>query len=229
MAADEVLLEAAVAGIASLRFYEWSEATVSLGYFQPEAVRRGDPLLAGLPFVRRPSGGGTLIHHHELTYALALPAGAPWQMHPMRGMEWLERMHRIIAAALAALGVSTRPAGPENAPFLGFLCFQHFTPGDLLLGPAKVVGSAQRRHRGALMQHGSILLATSPYTPGLPGIRELTGHDLAVADLCRALAREVGWQTGWPVSAGDWTAAQRQRVRELVAAKYASSQWNHKR
>ena len=75
MAADETLMASAAAGVASLRFYGWPEATLSLGYFQAEKLRLCDPRLAGLPFVRRPSGGATLIHHHELTYCLALPVG----------------------------------------------------------------------------------------------------------------------------------------------------------
>src|ERR1043166_1816340 len=69
MACDETLVHSAADGIASLRFYTWTTATVSLGYFQSHAVRLTDPLLANLPFVRRPSGGATLVHHHELTYA----------------------------------------------------------------------------------------------------------------------------------------------------------------
>src|SRR5262245_51580642 len=89
MAADEVLLEAAIAGVASLRFYGWSEATVSLGYFQPECRRLDDERLARLPFVRRPSGGDALVHHHEVTYALALPPGRPWHA----GEPWPRRMH----------------------------------------------------------------------------------------------------------------------------------------
>ena len=55
----------------------------------------------------------------------------------------------------------------EETRFTGLLCFQHLTPGDLLLQGAKVVGSAQRRHRGALLQHGGILLAASPHAPEL--------------------------------------------------------------
>jgi lipoate-protein ligase A len=226
MAADEVLLEAAVAGVASLRFYGWTPATVSLGYFQPERVRLDDGRLAGLPFVRRPSGGGTLVHHHEITYAFGLPPGPPWQA----GEPWLTRMHRLVAAALARLGVTARvhvPAGDQ--PFHGFLCFQHFTAGDLLIGPGKVVGSAQRRQRRALLQHGSILLAASPYAPQLPGVRELSGMELPVADTCAALEQEWVRQTGWALRPADWTGAERQRLADLAAAKYGRDDWNRKR
>ena len=74
MAADEVLLASDANGQASLRFYGWREATLSLGYFQPAARRLEDPLLRDLHFVSRPSGGDALVHHHELTYCLAVPA-----------------------------------------------------------------------------------------------------------------------------------------------------------
>jgi lipoate-protein ligase A len=226
MAADEVLLEAARAGVASLRFYGWTPATVSLGYFQPERVRRADAGIARLPFVRRPSGGGTLIHHHEVTYAFGLPAGLPWQT----GQSWLTRMHELIAAALVGLGVVARshvPAG--DAPFRGFLCFQQFTAGDLLFGPGKVVGSAQRRQRQALLQHGSILLTASPHAPMLPGIRELSGRTLGVDETCAAVGREWSRGTGWALRPGDWTDAERQRLAELAAGKYSRDEWNRKR
>jgi lipoate-protein ligase A len=226
MAADEALLESALAGAASLRFYGWTTATVSLGYFQPERVRFEDPRLAGLPWVRRPSGGGTLVHHHEITYAFALPPGAPWQA----GEPWLTRMHRLIAAALARRGVAARPHVPAaDEPAPGFLCFRHFTAGDLLFGPGKVVGSAQRRQRRALLQHGAILLAASPYAPVLPGIRELSGVDLPVPDTLTALEEEWARQTGWDLRPTDWTAAERRRVEELAAAKYGRDEWNRKR
>src|SRR5712692_4618360 len=105
MAADQTLLETAATGVTSLRFYGWTKATLSLGYFQPAALRLADPLLAQLPFVRRPTGGEALVHHHELTYALALPAGSPWQR---RGESWIQRMHGIIRIALAGLNINAR-------------------------------------------------------------------------------------------------------------------------
>jgi lipoate-protein ligase A len=226
MAADEVLLESAVASVASVRLYGWSAATLSLGYFQSEKLRHTDPLLAGLPYVRRPSGGDTLVHHHEVTYALGLPAGPPWQAPD----SWLPRMHQIIVAALHEFGVAAQLYNPVGEQlFSGPLCFRHFTPGDLLLGCAKVVGSAQRRHRGALMQHGAILLARSPYTPVLPGIQELTGRTLAVEQVCAAVRREIARQTGWEVVESEWTTAERQRFEELAAKKYTQDSWNRKR
>ncbi|MCI0465236.1 MAG: lipoate--protein ligase family protein [Gemmataceae bacterium] len=226
MAADEVLLESAAAGVASLRCYGWSEATLSLGYFQSERLRHTDVRLAALPYVRRPSGGATLVHHHEVTYALALPAGPPWQT----GEPWLRRMHGILADALATLGVTAGLHGADQEePFTGILCFQHFTPGDLRIGPAKIVGSAQRRQRRALLQHGALLLAASPSAPVLPGIRELTGQDLAVAETCLRVQQAFARHTGWQLVETEWTAAERQRLHELAAGKYRQDSWNRKR
>ncbi len=226
MAADEVLLESALASVASLRFYGWSEATLSLGYFQSEQVRHSDMRLARLPYVRRPSGGAALVHHHEVTYALALPAGAPWQS----GQSWLRRMHAIIADALGELQVTVGILDPASAqPFAGVLCFQHFSAGDLLLGSAKVVGSAQRRRQGALLQHGSILLAGSPHAPVLPGIQELSGRAPQAQEVCAAVRSVFAAKTAWKLVAEDWTDGEARRKDELVRAKYMTDTWNRKR
>ncbi len=172
MAADETLLEAAAAGGAALRFYGWSEPTLSLGYFQPQSIRLCDPLLSRLPWVRRPTGGAALVHHHEMTYALALPPGPTWQP---RGESWLVRMHAVIAEALAPLAAAAESV-VEESKYGEILCFLHHTPGDLRIGRAKLAGSAQRRQRGALLQHGAVLLAASPFTPALPGVADLAGR-----------------------------------------------------
>jgi lipoate-protein ligase A len=178
--------------------------------------------------VRRPSGGETLVHHHEVTYCLALPAGLPW--HDRRS--WAGRMHEVIMAALTALGVTTCPviqeqAGPSS------LCFQHPTPGDVVAGQpgatSKVVGSAQRKRRGAILQHGAILLAASKWAPQLPGIQELTGTDLPADEVRRAIAREFTDHTGWPLILQEWTAQESQRIDELTRHRYAQRSWNEKR
>jgi lipoate-protein ligase A len=206
--------------------YGWSEPTLSLGYFQPEAVRHSDPRLAALPFVRRPSGGDTLVHHHEVTYCLALPAGKPWQTPE----PWPGRMHAILAAALADCGVrvADHPA-TDPAKFAGPLCFHHHTAGDLVHGSSKVVGSAQRRQRGALMQHGAVLLASSPATPSLPGVWELTGVTLSPERLSGAILAAFTRSTGWALEPATLTGSEQERVAALVAEKYTRDGWNRKR
>ncbi len=227
MAADEVLLEAAESGTASLRFYGWSRPTLSLGYFQAEAGRRLDPRLAELSWVRRATGGGALIHHFETTYALALPAGLPWQR---RGESWLCRMHGILRAALEARGVPSQPCGQGQEEGRGeFLCFRHLTPGDVLLWGHKVVGSAQRKRRGGLLQHGAILESVSPFTPSLPGILNLSGVRLPGPALRTAVAEHFARETGWKLHEADWSPQERQRREELVVERYATGEWNCKR
>jgi lipoate-protein ligase A len=228
MAADEVLLESAVRGVASLRFYVWSPATVSLGYFQPEEVRRSDPRLVSLPFVRRPSGGMTLVHDHELTYALALPAGPPWQV----GGEspWLCRMHKIIGEALRRWDVQAAAAScAQTAHAASPLCFQHTTPGDLLLGEAKVVGSAQRRQRGALLQHGAIVLSASTAAPAIAGVKELAGRVVGMQELSDAITKAFIRDTSWEFVESAWDSAEQERLEILVATKYSQDNWNRKR
>jgi lipoyl(octanoyl) transferase len=226
MAADEVLLQSAQQGLASLRFYGWSAATVSLGYFQPASVRQADPLLASLPYVRRPTGGATLVHHHEVTYALALPPGKPWQTN----QSWLRRMHALIGSALVAWQLAARLQPPgEEAPFTGVLCFQHHTAGDLLIGGAKIGGSAQRKQRGALLQHGAILLAASPYTPQLPGIQQLTEKTLQPREVCQAVGREFSKETGWTLVPSAATRQELDQIQNLTDVKYSQAAWNERR
>jgi lipoate-protein ligase A len=226
MAADEAILHSALEGAASLRFYAWSPPTLSLGYFQSEAVRRSDPLLAALPFVRRPSGGDTLVHDRELTYALALPAGLPWQS---RTAPWLGRMHEIIAAALSDFGINAESFSARLRGDASALCFHHFTTSDLILNDAKIAGSAQRKHRGALLQHGAILLRRSASAPSLPGIRELTSREIRPQELIGAICREFAGHIGWVLDRGAWTNAESENTKVLADTKYRSDAWNFKR
>ena len=99
----------------------------------------------------------------------------------------------------------------------------------MVLDAAKIVGSAQRKQRGALLQHGAILLAASPHARELPGIRELSGRSISAGDIIPDLEKEFAARTGWPLTAVDWTAAEHRRIEELVRIKYGQVAWNQKR
>ncbi len=227
MAADEVMLESALAaGVASLRFYTWSEATLSLGYFHPAAARASAGL-DRLPWVRRSTGGAGIVHHHELTYAFALPPDPAWKSPG----PWICRVHRLLAALLGARGVAARVVACGEERRLGeVLCFLHQTAGDLVIADSKVAGSAQRKLRGALLQHGSLLLRRSPFAPELAGMCDLAGRDLFTPEeLAEVLAGRFASDIGASLEPGEWTAGEQARIPVIRAEKYANPDWNHRR
>ncbi|QDV35192.1 lipoate--protein ligase family protein [Tautonia plasticadhaerens] len=176
MAVDQWMLERVAGGEcagAMLRTYEWSVPTLSLGYFQSRSEAEADPRWRGAGLVRRATGGGAIWHDRELTYALAVPSS-----HPMaRGAKDLYRaVHAAIAGLLADRGVEVRRRGEQEARVgrdRPLLCFADRDAEDLVVSGSKVLGSAQRRKAGALLQHGSLLLFGSERTPELPGLEGL--------------------------------------------------------
>jgi lipoate-protein ligase A len=228
MAADEALLESAAEwGRASLRFYTWTAPTLTLGYFQAAHAREQQPNLSSLPWVRRSTGGAGIVHHHELTYAFVLPPGPEWKSNE----SWICRFHRIVQTVLNEVGVATRLVlcGEERKQG-DVLCFLHQTPGDLLLDGSKVAGSAQRKLRGSLLQHGSVLLRHSEFAPLLPGLEDCAGRDLFTPqELAKRLAAQFAEATSAAMEPGNWSAEERQRIPDIVAQKYANPEWNGKR
>jgi lipoate-protein ligase A len=158
MALDEALLErASASGSAVMRVYTWSEPTISFGRNQ---AARGtyDPGRArarGIAVVRRPTGGRSLLHHREITYSVTAPAHLAGSLR-----ESYARINRLLVGGLRRLGVSVdvavrreRALPPSAAP-----CFERPAAGELVVDGRKLVGSAQWRDQGAMLQHGSILV-----------------------------------------------------------------------
>lgn len=258
MAVDEALLEsAATEGAATLRLYQWREPTLSLGYFQPYADRGQHPPSLPCPCVRRRSGGGAIVHDQELTYSLSLPAKHPATRDPvalynlahgaMVGL--IEKRYgvspRPYGGVCADKPTTTHGAGPDQEPSAAavepFLCFLRRTPCDLVLQEPdsaqslhKICGSAQRRLQGAVLQHGSLLLGRSAAAPELPGLRELAGlGGLAVRSeppeiLPGPLAERFAEFLG-ELSPGTLTAGELGRAEEVLAERFNSPAWTHRR
>jgi lipoate-protein ligase A len=229
MAVDEALLEAAdEERDASLRFYEWSEPTLSLGYFQSVSDRNEHPASLACPFVRRSSGGGAILHDRELTYSVAMPVNR----HSAADAAGLSQtVHESLVAALGKLGITAglcRVSLPQDVE-RPFLCFARRTPGDVLIGGCKIAGSAQRRRRRAILQHGSVLLASSAFAPELPGLAELTGQAISAASLVELFQNAVAdrFNLEW-MSPVEWGPNGR-RAATLLAEKFGSQAWNLRR
>ncbi len=159
---DQEILSAVAAGSSppTLRLYRWAPPALSLGRFQKEeqvvdgeACRR-----LGIDVVRRPTGGRAVLHHQELTYSIILPENQP--PIPKGILPAYCFLNRALLAAFDLLGIETEQApekmrGPRLAPGS---CFDSSSAYELRVAGKKVVGSAQLRRGGALLQHGSILL-----------------------------------------------------------------------
>ncbi len=231
MAVDEVLLGRAALAGCQLRVYRWSEPTLSLGYFQNVADRRSHAASSSCRLVRRPSGGGAILHDREITYSLALPWSPGPSTGPAEQRRLFRRIHGALLDALRQLGVPATLC-PTAETIIGpvpFMCFQRRAEGDVLIGQAKIAGSAQRRVKGALLQHGSILLEASPAAPELCGIHNLAGVSLPPEEwqmlVSRALLGELGWQgEAQPLSEAEQHAAAR-----LVEEKLDRDEWTQRR
>jgi lipoate-protein ligase A len=230
MAVDEALLETAGQGVTTLRLYQWSEPTLSLGYFQAASERAGHAASRTCPLVRRASGGGAIVHDRELTYCLATPIA---ERLGAKANALYEIVHVALTESLADLGVQShlhRPqATSERTAGQPFLCFQRRTPGDVMCGAAKIAGSAQRRHQGALAQHGSILLSQSAGAPELPGMAQLTGIEITTDELSRRFSDRLADKLGLIWNGSVLTPSEEVRGRALEAEKFGAAEWNFRR
>jgi lipoate-protein ligase A len=243
MALDEsLLLSAERDGIAWLRFYQWQEPTLSLGYFQNHADRQLHSASTNCKLVRRASGGGAILHDRELTYSIALPAN-----HPLakRAELLYNAAHRSLIETLDEWGIRTvqhvteqqiQPGGTGNRslPALKceepFLCFKRRSPGDVILGNDKIAGSAQRRHRGAVLQHGSVLLTKSNFAPELPGIFDLSKPPAQkVEELVVAWRPRLAERLGFQLVAADVSADISTAANAIFTEKFGSQAWTCRR
>jgi lipoate-protein ligase A len=138
---------------------------------------------------------------------------------------------------------------PSNLAAAGepFLCFQRQASGDVLLvaegaqgddalpgetaKPAgwKILGSAQRRHRGAVLQHGSLLLERSPAAPELPGLRDLTGVTVNAAQWADALSVRLAAALDVPLYGSQLPVTLELMTDELANTKYGRAGWTNRR
>jgi lipoate-protein ligase A len=231
MARDEALLEfvAEYPSAAALRLYGWSEPTLSLGYFQPIAEAETNPRWRGLPRVRRPTGGGALLHDLEVTYAMALPRD---HTVARQTTELYRRVHAAIVAQLKERGVEATRRGEEvdrTTASRPFLCFADRDPEDVISGVAKLAGSAQRRRSGAVLQHGSILIATSTITPELPGAIDLGMRADPLADWASRLTPTILALLELVPILAETPAQLLQRAAEIESSVYRSESWTRRR
>ena len=256
MALDEVLMAAARRGTLTLRLYGWDPPCLSFGRNQA-ARGRYDPKEVGLrhiDVVRRPTGGRAVYHDREITYCVTAPVGLWGGLQ-----DGYARINQALGRGLRSLGVpldealaprSAHDAGSARAPRpLARACFRDPLPGEVTSAGRKLIGSAQWRLDGALLQHGSILLhddqavvddlmveahqpaaSAAAHTPatGACSLDELLGELPSEEAVVAALRRGFEEEIELPSEPDEWTSREMREAQRLVT-RYEDPEWTWRR
>ena len=180
MAIDEAILQAHLEDLVptTLRLYQFSPATVSVGYSQKLSGETINKITSkGLALVRRPTGGRAVLHQNDLTYSFV---GSSRLTNSPRGNGMLsesviaayKQICRGLILGFKQLGIEVEIGSSKSLGSDRVDCFQATTVADLHYQGKKLVGSAQVRRRHAVLQHGSIILNQSQEL-----MRDLIGED----------------------------------------------------
>ena len=253
MAKDEAIARACDEGITdfpTIRFYWWQRPTLSLGAKErlAEAADLDKCKEMGIDLVRRATGGRAVLHDKELTYSVI----APLNKKPFNSS--VEESYKAIAEALregiAAAGVEleltagsrkikprTMAASSSNldmkaAAMRHLPCFAAPSRYELAFRGRKCVGSAQRRLKKALLQHGSIIflpeverlaLATGSDSNRLDelqktmtGLQEITGKTFDRAKLVNHLIPAFSHKLGYNFQPGNLLPAEKAKLKDLI-------------
>lgn len=153
MAIDRWLLQQHQIGSmpSTLRFYTWSPPAISLGYHQHSYPEQWKSL--PLDLVQRPTGGRAVLHQGDLTYAVVTSgiAGDRAQVY--------QKICEFLIQGWLRLGVELHYGIAGRGYIHNPNCFGTATGADLVLADGtKLIGSAQLRRGGVILQHGSMRL-----------------------------------------------------------------------
>lgn len=234
MAVDEALLSEYREGdLPILRLYRW-EKSLSLGRFS-KLHNRIDMEKAGqygIPFIRRLSGGGILVHGEDLSYSLVMPRDTEKGVkESYRGLcEFLIRLYRMLGYDAAFACDKEHPLRRSD------ICLEGYEAYDILINGNKIGGNAQRHVRGRLLQHGSIPMRFETYLwepiflveSGLEGAATLEklGEKITYDKLAVLLKESFLTTFGADFIYDTLTPSEEDKAKELMAKKYTQESWN---
>lgn len=276
MAIDEAILHSvAQGGRPTLRFYGWEPAAISLGVFQ-DCEKEIDLVTCkslGIDVVRRPTGGRAVLHDVEVTYSLILPEDSgivpkgitesyrAVSEGMVRGLASLGLDARMVALRRRGEGATESPKAPASGRYTitveapekkssSAACFDAPSWYEVTVDGKKIVGSAQMRRLGVLLQHGSIPLeldveklfaclkfpsresrkrAKAAFAAKATSIREALGRNVSFLEASEAIALGLQDALGITFVEGDLTPFELETAERLARTKYARLDWHQRR
>lgn len=180
MAIDEAIVQLMQAdGLPVLRFFDWSQPSISIGYSQSVEDVLNVPLCRkeGIPFVRRPTGGGVVFHSIDITYSVILPTPLPeWDRYFLI-QTWIKK-------GLDNLGIETQQYGEVKKNPPGY-CFVSPSFGDIMIEDCKIGGLAGRKIRQKMLCQGYLFFEDAEnMLRFVKGIEEIDGKTMNLKSFC---------------------------------------------
>ncbi|HZY45545.1 MAG TPA: biotin/lipoate A/B protein ligase family protein [Anaerolineae bacterium] len=243
MAIDEAISRAVVAGLVppTLRFFGWQPACLSLGQAQPGSdVDREACRINGIDVVRRPTGGHAILHTDELTYSVIALDADPRVAGTI--VESYQRLSEGLLNGLKLMGVPTHQADRVDGHDRdqGPVCFEVPSNYEIVFGDKKLVGSAQMRKAGVVLQHGTIPLhgdiaRITHYLSSQPDpdrvrsrattVEAAIGCVIDFEDAARWMAEGLAQTLEIDLLPGELIDQERDWTDELRQNKYATHEW----
>lgn len=249
MAVDEAILDAVAAGesLPTLRFFAWRPPCLSVGYAQAirDEVNPDVCRARRIDLVRRLTGGRAVLHADELTYSVVVPQSDPRVADGI--VESYRRLCQGLLAGLRMLGLDVLQAGrkPAGAEALSAACFDATSDYEITVGGRKLVGSAQARRRGVVLQHGALPLVGDvtrivdllnlPQDEGeafrtalrarATTLAAALGREISFDEVARALAQGFAQALDLELVPGELSPDELARAEVLREEKYAAEGW----
>ncbi|MCK4259255.1 MAG: lipoate--protein ligase family protein [Halanaerobiales bacterium] len=240
----------------TIRFYGWLPASISIGYFQKmsdeidvESCKR-----QGIGIIRRLTGGRAVLHDDELTYSLTALESDP--MFPSTVIESYKVISKGILEGLHRLGIPAEMVSLEKKgrkalnPFDSSACFDAPSWYEIAVDGKKMVGSAQNRQQGVILQHGSILNTMDVdklfsvlrfssdrikkrmkniFCDKATSIDEVLGNRYPYVTLVNALREGFQEALKIDLELGELTREEKELTEKLIREKYSDDEWNFRR
>jgi lipoyl(octanoyl) transferase len=266
MAVDEAIMIAHKNGLVppTIRFYQWSPPAVSLGYFQDLKKEINVKVCQdiGIDIVRRPTGGKAVLHDQELTYSFIIKENDPLVNDSI--LETYKKVSGGIIRGLSYLGIKAElvplrdklennllgRSDKARIHHLDFksICFSVPSQYEVQVEGKKIVGSAQVRKGGVVLQHGSLLIKLEKdklfSVFNFPSVQireklkskfkatsleEILKRKIDFSELSNILPRGFEEEFGVRLVESKLTEPEEKIFKDLLEDKYLTYEWNYKR
>ena len=255
MARDEALLRSVINGRSPpcVRFYRWKPPALSLGYLQRISEEIDIEMCKdhGFDHVRRLTGGKAVLHDDELTYSVIIPANHE-KMEGRGVMASYRTISRALVRSMSLCGISCSMAPnrmTQRKGGLSTVCFENPSAYEVICRGKKIIGSAQTRDRGVILQHGSVPiewdLRSMFDVMGIPSndremyenvfnnratnITGILGGRMEFDELVPCFIRGFEDSLEIDLIHSSYTSEERSLIDELTEERYGSDDWNKMR